>query len=200
MLGWAVLLTLAWLRIEGNPLALVYGPGGALPLDGLAWGRLDADGGDCALWWLARFLACCATKCALESRYGLQSRTAPCESLRFPPKGDSCGQSASSGAMVLGGVISGRAGGVLQAQTRPPSLAGAVLLGACLLSGWSLWRTHRWHTLPLPLLQAGLAASAFSLLWLRVETAALLLFHLALPILAGEPPPPSKPFQQEDKP
>lgn len=198
MLGWAVLLTLAWLRIEGNPLALVYGLG-ALCLwmgwrggDWMLTGATALFGG-----WLGFSLLRHEMRSRKQIRIAIQNR--PVRVVAVPPERRLLWAIGIFGAMVLGGVILGARAGFAGANTTP-SLAGAVLLGACLLSGWSLWRTHRWHTLPLPLLQAGLAASAFSLLWLRVETAALLLFHLALPILAGEPPPPSKPFQQEDKP
>ncbi len=198
MLGWAALLALAWLRIEGNALTLVYGLG-ALCL-WMGWHAGDwVLAGATALFsgWLGFSILRYEMRSRKQVRIAIQNR--PARIVAVPPERRLLWVFGVFGAMVLGGLILGVRTDFTGAGT-PPSAEGAVLLGACLLLGWSLWRTHRWQSLPLPLLQAGLGASAFSLLWLRVETAALLLFHLALPILAGEPILPSKTLQQEDKP
>lgn len=198
VLGWAALLTLAWLRIEGNPLMLVYGLGALCLWMGWRGGDWVLTGAT-ALFsgWLGFSTLRHEMRSRKQVRVILQNR--PARIVAIPHERRLWWAKGVLGAMILGGVILGMRAG-FTGMSATPSPAGVVLLGVCLLTGWRLWRTPRWRALPMPLLQAGLAASAFSLLWLRVEAAALLILHLALPILAGETLLPSKTLPQEDKP
>lgn len=184
MLGWLFLLALAWMRIEVNPLGLVYGLG--LFCVWMGW-----RAGDGVIATAAALLAggIGGTVLRREMRSRRQVRIAlqnrPPHTVGIPSERRLFGVAGVFFGMIGLGLLLGWWQG---AQAVPASLRWETLwlLGTGSLLAGVGWRRHLWQMLPNGFRWAGWGASAVCVAGLRLDACALLILAMSLAALAGE--------------
>lgn len=184
ILGWAFLLSLAWIRIECSPIGLAY----ALGLLCLWMGWYSGD----RLLTLATVALCggiggTALYQEMHSRQRVRvmMHGSPARVVPIPHERRLYVAVGLFGGMLVAGMwLSwmqswGRFAGFGDWGVIP-------LIGACLLFIGVSWRQRLWERLPLGLRRAGWGASVVMFLGLRFEVGTLIVLHMVLAILAGK--------------
>ncbi|MER3401823.1 MAG: hypothetical protein C4337_00605 [Armatimonadota bacterium] len=184
MLGWLFLLALAWVRIEANPIGLVYGLG--LLCVWMGWRAGDgvvATATGLLAGGIGGTVLCREMHSRRQARIALQNR--PTRTVGIPSERCLLGVVGAFFGMVGLGLLLGwwRA-----AQAVPVTLRWETLwlLGAGSLLAGVGWRRRLWQTVPSGFRWVGWGTCAVCFAGLRLDACALLILAMVLAILEGE--------------